>query len=147
MTRQMSAERSRRAVVTEAEGQKSAAVTVARVLGVDTIALPTAGNAGGAAAAYAARAGLRCVIAMPSDTPAAIVLECRAFGADVHLLVTDFQPEAAAGNERLGLGNFAQAEQAAVELPGLLLGWSPFLRGKVRAQAAKGLASFERAPS
>jgi threonine synthase len=64
----------------------SAAVTVARVLGVDTIALPTAGNAGGAAAAYAARAGLRCVIAMPSDTPAAIVLECRAFGADVHLI-------------------------------------------------------------
>jgi threonine synthase len=64
----------------------SAAVTMARALGVDTIALPTAGNAGGAAAAYAARAGLRCVTAMPSDTPAAIVLECRAFGADVHLI-------------------------------------------------------------
>jgi threonine synthase len=64
----------------------SAAVTMARALGVDTIALPTAGNAGGAAAAYAARAGLRCVIAMPSDTPGAIVLECRAFGADVHLI-------------------------------------------------------------
>ena len=64
----------------------SAAVTMARALGIDTIALPTAGNAGGAAAAYAARAGLRCVIAMPSDTPGAIVLECRAFGADVHLI-------------------------------------------------------------
>ena len=64
----------------------SAAVTMARALGVGTIALPTAGNAGGAAAAYAARAGLPCVIAMPSDTPAAIVLECRAFGADVHLI-------------------------------------------------------------
>jgi threonine synthase len=64
----------------------SAAVTVARALGVETIALPTAGNAGGAAAAYAAQAGLRCVVAMPSDTPAAIVLETRACGADVHLI-------------------------------------------------------------
>jgi threonine synthase len=64
----------------------SAAVSMARTLGVETIALPTAGNAGGAAAAYAARAGMRCVVAMPSDTPAAIVLECRAFGAEVHLI-------------------------------------------------------------
>jgi threonine synthase len=64
----------------------SAAVSMARALGVQTIALPTAGNAGGAAAAYASRAGLRCVVAMPSDTPAAIVLECRAFGAEVHLI-------------------------------------------------------------
>ncbi len=64
----------------------SAAVSMAKSLGIETIALPTAGNAGGAAAAYAAQAGLRCVIAMPSDTPAAIILECRAFGADVHLI-------------------------------------------------------------
>ena len=47
---------------------------------------PTAGNAGGAAAAYAAHAGLRCVIAMPSDTPAANIIESRAFGADVRLI-------------------------------------------------------------
>jgi threonine synthase len=64
----------------------SAAVSMARALGIETIALPTAGNAGGAAAAYAARAGMRCVIAMPRDTPGAIVLECRAFGAEVHLI-------------------------------------------------------------
>src|SRR5262245_45176516 len=64
----------------------SAAVTVARSLGVETIALPTAGNAGGAAAAYAAHAGLHCVVAMPADTPAAIVLETRACGADVRLI-------------------------------------------------------------
>ena len=64
----------------------SAAVSVAKALGIDTIALPSAGNAGGAAAAYAARAGIRCVVAMPSDTPGAIVLECRAFGAEVHLI-------------------------------------------------------------
>jgi threonine synthase len=61
----------------------SAAVSMAKVLGVTTIALPTAGNAGGAAAAYAAQAGLRCVIAMPADTPAANVIESRAFGAEV----------------------------------------------------------------
>ncbi len=64
----------------------SAAVTVAKALGAQTIALPTAGNAGGAAAAYAAKAGLHCVIAMPSDTPSANVIESRAFGADVRLI-------------------------------------------------------------
>ncbi len=64
----------------------AAAVSMAKALGVATVALPTAGNAGGAAAAYAAHAGMRCVIAMPKDTPSAIVLECRAFGADVHLI-------------------------------------------------------------
>ena len=64
----------------------SAAVTVAKALGARTLALPTAGNAGGAAAAYAAKAGLGCVIAMPSDTPAANIIESRAFGADVRLI-------------------------------------------------------------
>jgi threonine synthase len=64
----------------------SAAVTMARALGAKTLALPTAGNAGGAAAAYAAKAGLGCVIAMPADTPIANIVECRAFGADVRLI-------------------------------------------------------------
>jgi threonine synthase len=64
----------------------SAALTMAKALGVQTIALPTAGNAGGAAAAYAAKAGLRCVIAMPTDTPQANIMEARAFGADVRLI-------------------------------------------------------------
>jgi threonine synthase len=64
----------------------SAALSMAKTLGVRTIALPTAGNAGGAAAAYAAQAGVRCVVAMPADTPAANVIEARAFGADVRLV-------------------------------------------------------------
>jgi threonine synthase len=64
----------------------SAAVTMAKALGVQTIALPTAGNAGGAAAAYAAKAALRCVIAMPADTPMVNIMEARAFGADVRLI-------------------------------------------------------------
>ena len=64
----------------------SAAVTMAKALGATTLALPTAGNAGGAAAAYAAKAGMGCVIAMPSDTPTANIVESRAFGADVRLI-------------------------------------------------------------
>ena len=64
----------------------TAAVSMAKALGKETIALPTAGNAGGAAAAYAAQAGLRCVIAMPADTPSANIIEARAFGAEVRLV-------------------------------------------------------------
>src|SRR6267142_378091 len=61
----------------------TAAVTRARQLGAKTLAAPTAGNAGGALAAYAAAAGLPAVIVMPADTPAANVMECQAFGAKV----------------------------------------------------------------
>jgi len=61
----------------------TAAVTRARRLGAKTLAAPTAGNAGGALAAYAAAAGLPAVIVMPADTPAANVMECQAFGAKV----------------------------------------------------------------
>jgi threonine synthase len=64
----------------------SAALTMAKELGAKTVALPTAGNAGGAAACYAAKADLDCVIAMPADTPSANVVESRAFGADVRLI-------------------------------------------------------------
>src|SRR5579863_49852 len=61
----------------------TAAVSRARQLGAKTLAAPTAGNAGGALAAYAAAAGLAAVIVMPSDTPVANVMECQAFGAKV----------------------------------------------------------------
>ncbi len=64
----------------------SAAVSRAKELGAKALAAPTAGNAGGALAAYAAQAGIPCVIVMPADTPAANVMECRAFGADVRKL-------------------------------------------------------------
>src|SRR6266567_476198 len=52
------------------------AITMAKRLGVKRVALPTAGNAGGAAAAYAARAGLECFVFMPVDTPAVNQYEC-----------------------------------------------------------------------
>ncbi len=61
----------------------TAAVTRAKQLGAKALAAPTAGNAGGALAAYAAAAGIPAIIVMPADTPVANVLECRAFGAQV----------------------------------------------------------------
>jgi threonine synthase len=64
----------------------SAAVTRAKELGAKALAIPTAGNAGGALAAYAAAAGISCVIVMPADTPSANMMECEAFGADVRKL-------------------------------------------------------------
>jgi threonine synthase len=62
------------------------AVNAARLLGISAIALPSAGNAGSAAAAYAAAGGVRCRIAVPEDTPEAFVLEQRSFGAEVRLV-------------------------------------------------------------
>ena len=61
----------------------TAAVSRAKRLGAKALAAPTAGNAGGALAAYAAAAGLPAVIVMPADTPVANVMECQAFGATV----------------------------------------------------------------
>jgi threonine synthase len=75
----------------KARGQ-SAAVTRAKYLGAKTIALPTAGNAGNAAAAYAARAGLGCEVFIPKDAKRPFVDECRLYGANVTLvdgLITD----------------------------------------------------------
>lgn len=62
------------------------AVTMARALGHRHLAAPTAGNAGGALAAYAARAGLRCTVLMPDDTPIVNQLEARAYGAAAFLV-------------------------------------------------------------
>jgi threonine synthase len=64
----------------------SLAVNGAVAFGKDAIALPSAGNAGSAAAAYTAAAGLRCRITVPEDTPEAFVLEQRACGAEVRLV-------------------------------------------------------------
>ena len=63
-----------------------AAVTMAKALGAKALALPTAGNAGGAAAAYAAKAGLPCHVFMPTDTPKVFRIECEAYGAMVTLV-------------------------------------------------------------
>ena len=62
------------------------AVSMAKELGAKKLAVPSAGNAAGALAAYAARAGLECFIFMPQDTPRANVIECEQTGAHVTLI-------------------------------------------------------------
>lgn len=62
------------------------AITMAKHFGVTRVALPTAGNAGGAAAAYAARAGMECYVFMPEDTPIINQRECRLYGAHTFLV-------------------------------------------------------------
>lgn len=64
----------------------SMAITMARHFGVSRVAIPTAGNAGGAMAAYAARCGMQAWVFMPSDTPLVNQAECVMFGARVVLV-------------------------------------------------------------
>jgi threonine synthase len=76
----------------------SAAVSMAKELGVRKLAAPSAGNAGGALAAYAARAGLEAHIFVPKDTPRANIVECQRLGAYLTLidgLITDCGAEVA----------------------------------------------------
>ncbi|PYS46698.1 MAG: threonine synthase [Acidobacteria bacterium] len=76
----------------------AAAVSMAKELGARKLAVPSAGNAAGALAAYAARAGLEAFIFMPKDTPRANVIECEQTGAHVTLmngLITDCGAEVA----------------------------------------------------
>jgi threonine synthase len=61
-------------------------ISMARVLGIREVALPTAGNAGAAWACYGAVAGLRVHVAMPADAPLANRVECRLYGADLTLV-------------------------------------------------------------
>ena len=117
------------------------AVSMAKYLGAKKLAVPSAGNAGGALAAYAARAGLEAHIFMPRDTPRANVIECREVGAHVTLvdgLITDCgaaiakrkdaegwfdvstlkEPYRVEGKKTLG---YELAEQSNWELPDVVL--------------------------
>lgn len=70
----------------------TAAISMANELGVKKLAVPSAGNAASAMAAYSAKAGMEANIFMPCDTPVANVVECRQTGANVTLvdgLITD----------------------------------------------------------
>jgi len=60
-----------------------AAISKAKELGITKVIIPTAGNAGGAMAAYAARAGMQACVYMPTDTPKANKIECQIAGAGV----------------------------------------------------------------
>jgi len=83
----------------------TAAVSMAKELGVTKLAVPSAGNAAGALAAYAARAGMEAHIYMPQDTPRANIVECEQSGAFVTLidgLITDCGAEIAKRKEAEG---------------------------------------------
>ena len=62
------------------------AITMARHYGIKKVAVPSAGNAGGAVAAYAAAAGMEAHIFMPKDVPLANQVECIAYGAHMTLV-------------------------------------------------------------
>src|SRR5437879_3923278 len=119
----------------------SVAISMAKFLGAKKLAVPSAGNAGGALAAYAARAGLEAHIFMPRDTPRANIIECRELGAYVTLidgLITDCGAEISRRKEKEGwfdmstlkepyrvegkktLG-YEMAEQLNWKLPGVIL--------------------------
>src|SRR5436190_13402053 len=83
----------------------TAAVSMAKHLGVKRLALPTAGNAGGAAAAYGARAGLEVYILMPEDTPIVNQMEAALYGAKAFLvngLIDDCGKMVKAGTAAMG---------------------------------------------
>ena len=90
------------------------AITRAKALGVKEFVVPTAGNAGGAAAAYVTRAGLTIHVYMPKDAPPANINECRAVGADVHLvdgLINDAGRSAAADAKEHGWFDLATLKE------------------------------------
>jgi len=62
------------------------AVTMANKYGLKKLAIPSAGNAASALAAYSARAGIEAHIFMPKDVPRANLVECQAYGAQITLV-------------------------------------------------------------
>ena len=119
----------------------TAAVSMAKELGIKKVAAPSAGNAAGALSAYAALAGMECHIFVPMDTPQACIIECKALGAHVNLvdgLITDCgrivgerkeaegwfdvstlkEPYRAEGKKTMG---YELAEQMNFELPDVIL--------------------------
>lgn len=81
------------------------AVSMAKELGLKKLAIPSAGNAAGALAAYAAHADIASFVFVPADTPRANILEAENFGADVKLvdgLITDCGKIVADNKEKEG---------------------------------------------
>lgn len=81
------------------------AISMARLFGIQKVAAPSAGNAAGALAVYAARAGIEAHLFMPKDTPKTNVIESLAAGAHVTLidgLITDCGAEVARRKEQEG---------------------------------------------
>jgi len=84
---------------------QAVAISMAKELGISRVAIPTAGNAGGAMAAYAARAGMEAFVFMPADTPAINQFEAVLAGAHVFAvdgLITDCGKIVRLGKEPMG---------------------------------------------
>ncbi len=120
---------------------QTVAISMCRQFGIRRVAIPTAGNAGGAMAAYAARAGLEAYVFMPRDTPLVNQVEAVLAGAKVFLvdgLISDCgrivrdgtgpmqwfdistlkEPYRVEGKKTMGL---ELAEQSGWELPDVIL--------------------------
>jgi threonine synthase len=83
----------------------SCAISMAVELGIKKVAIPSAGNAASAMAAYAAAAGIESHIFMPRDVPQANYIECKAFGSKVTLvdgLISDCAKIVNAGRDTEG---------------------------------------------
>jgi threonine synthase len=81
------------------------AISRAHELGVESVSIPSAGNAAGAMSAYAALGGMQAHVFMPRDVPPVFVAECRVLGAEVTLvdgLITDCGRVAAEGVSKYG---------------------------------------------
>ena len=92
----------------------TAAVSMAHFLGIRRIALPTAGNAGGAVAAYGARAGMEIVVFMPEDTPIINQIEAYLCGAKVFLvngLINDCGRIVREGIDKVGWFDFSTLKE------------------------------------
>ncbi len=90
------------------------AVSMARHFGIKRVAIPTAGNAGGAMAAYAARAGMEAFVFMPDDTPVINQIECVLAGAHtykVNGLITDCGRIVRGGVEPMGWFDFSTLKE------------------------------------
>lgn len=84
---------------------QTVAISMAKYFGVERVAIPTAGNAGGSMAAYAARAGMEAYVFMPEDTPAVNQYETLHAGARAYLvngLITDCGRIVREGREPMG---------------------------------------------
>lgn len=86
----------------------SAAVSKAKELGIQVIATPTAGNAGGALAAYAASAGIQAIVYMPKQTPKVFKDECHLYGAQLVEIDGNISDCGKLVNEQAALNNWFQ---------------------------------------
>jgi threonine synthase len=95
----------------------SVAVSKAKELGIKKIIIPTAGNAGGALAAYCAQADMECIVIMPSHTPDIFKNECELYGAKlitVKGLINDCAKKASEINEKNEYFNFSTLREPIV---------------------------------